>query len=214
VFYRLGRPVQYAHHDHDLALWSVQTAYAGPPWAVEMPSAGRPLSWRVLARLRRRGVALTTLTHAAGLSATGEPAIDAALPLPEAYFIPGATAAAVRRAHQDGRRVLAIGTSVVRALEGAARTGGVRAGHGETDLLLGPGTPLEIVSGLLTGIHAPGESHYRLLGAFAPDRVLAAADRHASDRGYRPHEMGDLCLVIPRLAEPRARPRPQPVLAA
>ena len=201
ALYRIGRPVQYAHQDHDLALWSVQTVYAGRPWAVEMPSAGRPLSWDLLAALRRRGVQLAWLTHAAGLSATGDPALDAALPLPERYEIPRATAVAVNRAALEERRIMAVGTTVVRALEGAARAGQWAGGTGTTDLVLGPDSELRVVSGILTGIHSPAESHYRLLGAFAPAELLDAAWRHARARGYLPHEHGDLSLIAPGIAE-------------
>ena len=204
ALYRLGRPVQYAHQDAPLDLWSVQTTYAARPWAVEMPSAGRPLSWRVLAELRRRGVELRWLTHAAGLSATGDPALDAALPLPERYDIPAATATAVARARAEGRRIIAVGTTVVRALEGAARPasgrGQVVAGPGITDLVIGPSTRRRVVDGLISGIHAPGESHFRLLGAFAPAPLLGAAHHHARAAGYLPHELGDLCLVLARPA--------------
>jgi S-adenosylmethionine:tRNA ribosyltransferase-isomerase len=201
ALYAVGRPVQYAYHDHDLALWTVQTAYAARPWAVEMPSAGRPLGWRVLGALRRRGVELAWLTHAAGLSSTGDPVLDAALPLPEQYELPERTVAAVSRARRDGRRVLAVGTTVVRALEGAARqAGGLRAGPGVTALVLSERTRPLVVDGLVTGIHAPGESHFRLLGAFAPAAALAAAARHADARGYRPHVLGDLALIVPSLA--------------
>ncbi|HUS65991.1 MAG TPA: S-adenosylmethionine:tRNA ribosyltransferase-isomerase [Kofleriaceae bacterium] len=202
ALYRAGRPVQYAHHADDLDLWTVQTVYAGRPWAVEMPSAGRPLDWRTLGALRQRGIELAWLTHAAGLSATGDPAIDAALPLPERYDIPPATCAAVARARAAGRRVIAVGTTVVRALEGAARSGAL---SGVTDLVIAPDTLLRLVDGVLTGIHAPGESHYRLLGAFAPEHALAGAARHADAGGYLPHELGDLCLIVPSLAADEAR---------
>jgi S-adenosylmethionine:tRNA ribosyltransferase-isomerase len=197
AFYRLGRPVQYAHQDRDLALWTVQTAFAGRPWAVEMPSAGRPLSWHVLAAILRHGVELAWLTHAAGLSATGDPALDAALPLPERFHIPHATATAVARARAAGRRIIAVGTTVVRALEGAARAGLSGGGSGVTDLVLGGETRLEVVSGIVSGIHAPGESHFRLLEAFAPRSLLESAWRHAEASGYLQHELGDLCLVAP-----------------
>lgn len=206
ALYRAGRPVQYAYHPFDLDLWTVQTVYAGRPWAAEMPSAGRPLDWHTLGALRQRGVLLAWLTHAAGLSSTGDPAIDAALPLPERFEIPPATAAAVERARADGRRVIAVGTTVVRALESAARTG-VLAGM--TDLVIHPDTLLRAVDGVLTGIHAPGESHYEMLGAFAPPRALAGAARHADAGGYLPHELGDLCLILPALASDYA-----PALAA
>jgi S-adenosylmethionine:tRNA ribosyltransferase-isomerase len=166
---------------------------------MEMPSAGRPLSWHILAALRRRGVELAWLTHAAGLSATGDAALDAALPLPEIYDIPAGTAAAVQRARAEERRVIAVGTTVVRALEGAAQSG-QWAGAGTTDLVLDERSILRVVDGILTGIHAPGESHYKLLGAFAPTALLDATWRHARARGYLPHELGDLCLIAPGIA--------------
>jgi S-adenosylmethionine:tRNA ribosyltransferase-isomerase len=195
AIYRLGRPIQYAYTAAALELWSVQTLYAGRPWATELPSAGRPLSARVLLALRRRGIELGVVTHATGLSTTGDPALDAALPLPERYDIPAATVDAIGRARARGGRVIAVGTTVVRALEGAAAAGPLRPGTGTTDLRIDAGTPLRVVDGLLTGMHAPGESHYRLLHAFTSATVLAAAVDHAVAAGYRTHEFGDLCLV-------------------
>src|SRR6185295_14500591 len=107
ALYREGRPIQYSYEAGPLPLWAVQTAYAGRPWAFEMPSAGRPLTWEILLALRRRGVGLAAITHAAGLSATGDPAIDRALPLGERFEIPPATVQAVAGA----RRVIAVGTT-------------------------------------------------------------------------------------------------------
>src|SRR4029079_2214736 len=106
ALYRQARPVQYSYLAHELPLWAVQTVYAARPWAFEMPSAGRPLSWETLLALRRRGVARATLTHGAGLSATGDPAIDAALPLPDRYEIPAATVQAIADARARGGRVI------------------------------------------------------------------------------------------------------------
>ncbi len=135
ALYRLGRPIQYAHLEAGLALSDVQTVYASRPWAAELPSAGRPLSWELLLGLKARGIALGALTHAAGLSSTGDPALDRALPLPERYEIPVDTVEAVGRAEAAGGRVVAVGTSVVRALEGSAAAHGGRlvAGRGTTD---------------------------------------------------------------------------------
>ncbi|HKU39987.1 MAG TPA: S-adenosylmethionine:tRNA ribosyltransferase-isomerase, partial [Polyangiales bacterium] len=191
--YARGMPVQYQHHDRDLGLWSVQTAYAARPWAAEMPSAGRPLSFATLHALQRRGVRLASLTHAAGISATGDAALDAALPLPERYDIPLATV----RALDTARRVIAVGTSVVRALEGsAAKGGGVTPGLDVTELRIGPGFVPRVVTGLLTGMHSPGESHYALLRAFASEPQLTAASEHAERAGYLSHEFGDVTLVL------------------
>ena len=126
-----GRPIQYAHVDMPLALWDVWTPVAGAPVAFEPPSAGFALSWRALADLRRHGVAFATITHAAGISSTGDLELDALLPFDEPYHIPIATARAIAAARARGGRVIAIGTTVVRALEDASDARGmVRPGHG------------------------------------------------------------------------------------
>ncbi len=188
--YAFGHPVQYSYMRRRLSLASVQTPYAGPPLAVEMPSAGRPLDQGLRAALEARGAAVLALSHAAGLSSTGDPALDAALPLPERYDVPAAT----WRAVQGARRVVAVGTSVVRALESAAR--GPLSGI--TELTLGPGVPLQVVDGLLSGMHEPGESHFRLMATFADPDLLRRAHRHAVAQGYRNHEFGDSTLLLPR----------------
>jgi S-adenosylmethionine:tRNA ribosyltransferase-isomerase len=120
ALYRWGRPVQYAYLKAPLKLWHTQTRFAARPWCAELASAGRPLSWRLLLDLTRRGVRIASLTHAAGLSSTGDPALDALLPLPERFEIPEATVTAVREAKARGGRVIAVGTTVTRALEGCA----------------------------------------------------------------------------------------------
>jgi S-adenosylmethionine:tRNA ribosyltransferase-isomerase len=204
ALYQEGRPVQYSHLAHELPLWAVQTVYSARPWAFEMPSAGRPLSWEILLALRRRGVRWSQLTHAAGLSATGDPSLDAALPLSEVFEIPVATARAVAETRARGGRVVAVGTTVVRALEGsAAQNGGVvRAGRGETDLRITPNFRPRIVDGVLSGAHAAHESHFRLLAAFVGERLLADAATHAERAGFLTHELGDSMLILPRALAP------------
>jgi S-adenosylmethionine:tRNA ribosyltransferase-isomerase len=190
--YRVGRPVQYSHLSAPLALWDVQTRYGARPWSAELPSAGRPLDFAMLQALAARGVEVAAVTHACGLSATGDPELDRVLPLPERYDIPAATVAAVR----DSRRVIACGTSVTRALEGCFATHGrLAAGEGETDLVIDAHHELKVVGGLLTGLHDPMASHFQLLQAFAPLPLLEAAYRHAEAVGYLGHEFGDICLI-------------------
>jgi S-adenosylmethionine:tRNA ribosyltransferase-isomerase len=163
-----------------------------------MPSAAWPLTLDLLDALRRRSIALARLTHAAGLSATGDPVLDALLPLPERTDVPEETVVAVGRAKASGNRVVAIGTTVVRALEGrVAEEGGLRAGPGVTRLRIGPVHQPRVVDGLLSGLHEPGESHFELLRAFAPTPVLEAAASRARAEGFRGHEFGDLCLILP-----------------
>ena len=207
ALYAHGKPVQYAYHSQDLALWSVQTLYAARPWAAEMPSAGRPLSFATLLALKQRGVELATLTHAAGLSSTGDPAIDRALPLPERYEIPEATARAVANARARGQRVIAVGTSVVRALESSAlRAGGeIVAGTAVSTLRIEPSHTLAVVDGLLTGVHSPEESHYQLLGAFVDRALLEQSSNTARELGFVSHEFGDACLILPGALRPVAR---------
>jgi S-adenosylmethionine:tRNA ribosyltransferase-isomerase len=196
ALYALGRPVQYSYLERELRLAEVQTDFAARPWAVELPSAGRPLSAGILREVRQAGATIVTLTHAAGLSATGDAALDARLPLPERYEIPEATAAAITRARNEERRVIAVGTSVTRALEGSARDrGGVLPGRAETDLVLGPCTPLGVVDALLTGAHDPSSSHYQLLRAFASGAVLTRALSRSAELGYLAHELGDSWLL-------------------
>ncbi len=192
--YSSGRPVQYSYLVGDLALWHVQSRFAARPWAVEMPSAGRPLSFGILSGLARRGVRLATLTHAAGLSSTGSEALDGSLPLPERYEIPARTLALVRGAG----RVIAVGTSVVRALEASfAEHGALRAGPGIARLRLDRSHVPRVVTGLLTGVHEPGTSHFELLEAFAPRALLEQAFAHSERAGYLAHELGDSWLLLP-----------------
>ena len=186
-----GRAVQYAHVPEPLQLWDVWSPIAGPPVAFEPPSAGFALDWRMLGDLRAAGARFATLTHAAGLSSTGDPVLDARLPLDEPYRIPPATAAAIRRTRAVGGRVIAIGTTVVRALEHARG----RAGDGLADQRLGPDTPLEVVDAILSGTHEPGTSHYELLRAFTDDSVLKAATEALEAEAYLTHEFGDSVLV-------------------
>lgn len=200
AFYEQGAPVQYSYLQEEEPLWSFQTTFASRAWAVEMPSAGRPLTWAMLDRLRVRGVQSTSVTHAAGLSSTGDPSLDARLPVPERYEVPERTVDAVARAKERGGRVIAVGTTVVRALEGAIReAGGVLGpGAGVTDLRIDADFEAQVVDGILTGMHEEAESHFELLRAFAPRAMLLDALEVARVAGYRAHEFGDTCLILTR----------------
>jgi S-adenosylmethionine:tRNA ribosyltransferase-isomerase len=198
ALYRYGRPIQYSYLQAPLQLWDVQTSYGARPWAFEPPSAGKPLTWGLLRSLRGHGIAIASITHAAGISSTGDAGLDVLLPMDERFEVPAETVAAVGRAREAGGRVVAVGTTVVRALESAAAPGGMlRAAAGVTRLRLGPGYVPRVADGLLTGIHEPDTSHFALLGAFAPMDLLRAAHRHADDVGYLGHEFGDSCLLLP-----------------
>lgn len=191
-----GRPIQYAHIDAPLALWDVWTPVAGAPAAFEPPSAGFALDWRSIAALWNRGIGFATITHAAGISSTGDPLLDARLPFDEPYVIPPATTVAIAAARANGGRIVAIGTTVVRSVEHAADPDGhVRPGPGIATQKVTAATCLKVVDVLLSGVHEPGTSHYELMRAFVDDETLEFAAVQMAALGYRTHEFGDSVLV-------------------
>jgi S-adenosylmethionine:tRNA ribosyltransferase-isomerase len=196
ALYRVGRVVQYSYVEQRLELWDVQNRFAARPWASELPSAGRPLSWSLISRLRRRGIEVVGLTHAAGLSSTGSTELDRRLPLPEWSELPEDTLTAIQRARAAGREVVAVGTTVVRALEDrAVGESPLTAGTRQTRLVIGPGFRPRVVTALLTGLHEPTTSHFLLMQAFAPAPLLERATAHAARAGYLQHEFGDSLLL-------------------
>jgi S-adenosylmethionine:tRNA ribosyltransferase-isomerase len=193
---RHGRPIQYAYVPQPLAIWDTWTRFAGLPAAFEAPSAGFILDWASIGLLRARGVEFVTLTHAAGISSTGDDLLDRLLPLDERYEIPSSTATAIEACKSAGRRVIAIGTTVVRALEDAARADGtVSTGAGTATQRIGRLTPLRCVDAIVSGTHERGTSHFELLRAFQDDAVLHRMERETDTRGYRTHEFGDSVMV-------------------
>jgi S-adenosylmethionine:tRNA ribosyltransferase-isomerase len=192
---RHGRPIQYAHMTPPLDLWDVWSPIAAAPVAFEAPSASFAIDWKSIAAMRDRGIAFATITLAAGISSTGDPDLDRRLPFDEPYRIPAATASLIRDAKARGGRVVAVGTTVVRALEHARANGAVRAGDGVADQRIGPTRRLQVVDVILSGTHEPGSSHYEVLRAFTDDPTLTEASGALESRGYRTHEYGDSVLV-------------------
>jgi S-adenosylmethionine:tRNA ribosyltransferase-isomerase len=191
-----GKPIQYAHVSEPLALWDVWTRVAALPAAFEAPSAGFVLDWSLVHRLAARGIGFATLTHAAGISSTGDPTLDARLPFDEPYHVPEATVRAVSETHGRSGRVVALGTSVTRALEAAATSpAGLRPGPGLATGRLGRGTCFRVVDAIVTGAHEPGESHYELLRGFAGDLTLRRMSESLERWRYRSHEFGDSVLI-------------------
>jgi len=190
---RHGRPVQYAHLPTPLAIWDTWTSIAGPPVAFEPPSAGFALDWSMLASMSARKIRFATITHAAGLSSTGDSELDALLPFPEPYRIPQSTAWMIKQAQASHGRIIAIGTTVVRALEHAAAMfgGAVPAGERLATQRLGASSKLRIVDAILSGTHERGTSHYELLRAFVDDEILGRIDQELHAHDYRTHEFGD-----------------------
>ena len=191
---RHGRPVGYGYLAGDFPLAARQNVWATEPGSAEMASAGRPFSAEVVVRLVARGIAVAPLVLHTGVSSPElhEP------PYPERYAVPPSTARLVETTRAAGGRVVAVGTTVTRALETAAdRDGAVRAAGGWTDLVLGPDRPARVVTGLVTGLHAPEASHLELLEAVAGPALVARAYEAAVAERYLWHEFGDSMVFLP-----------------
>ncbi|MGH2968946.1 MAG: S-adenosylmethionine:tRNA ribosyltransferase-isomerase, partial [Solirubrobacteraceae bacterium] len=191
---RHGHPIRYGYVPAQWPLEAYQTAFAAEPGSAEMPSAGRPFTPELLTRLVAAGVHVAPLVLHTGVSSLerGE------APFPERYAVPEATARLVNAVHWWGGRVIAVGTTVVRALETvAAEDGGVSAGGGWTRLVVTAERGLRAVDGLVTGWHEPDASHLMLLEAVAGGELLERSYAAALDHGYLWHEFGDSHLILP-----------------
>ena len=188
-----GRPISYPHVERDWPLEAYQTVFASRPGSAEMPSAGRALSARTLEALADRGVAVRAITLHTGVAS---PEADEP-PSAEWFAVSDETAAAIRSARARHSRVVAVGTTVVRAAESAADDNGdVRGLSGWTDLVITPERGAASIDALLTGFHEPRASHLQMLEAIADRRHIQVAYAHALDRGYLWHEFGDLHLIL------------------
>lgn len=187
-----GAPIRYRYVTEPLPLADYQTIFARVPGSAEMPSAGRPFTPRVLDALHKAGVGLATITLHTGVSS---PERDER-PYRERFSVETQTAAAVNATRRRGGRVIAVGTTVVRALESAADGDTVFPASGWTDLIVTPQRGVAVVDGLLTGFHEPQASHLDLLRAFVDSTTLDAAYQHAIERGYIWHEFGDVQLIV------------------
>jgi S-adenosylmethionine:tRNA ribosyltransferase-isomerase len=191
---RHGRAIRYGYVPESWPIEAYQTVFAREPGSAEMPSAGRPFTAELVTRLVSGGVLVAPLTLHTGVSSPelGEP------PYPERYCVPETTARLVNAVHGWGGRVVAVGTTVVRALETVTDPNGVvAAGAGRTSLVVTPDDGLRAIDGLLTGWHEPQASHLLMLEASAGAELLAHSYAAASARGYLWHEFGDLHLILP-----------------
>lgn len=196
---QVGSPIRYGYVHGEWPLRFYQTLFAKVDGSAEMPSAGRPFTLRVLRSLRARGVEIAEITLHTGVSSheLAHPEVENHAAYPEWYHVPDETARAVNAARAAGRRVIAVGTTVVRAPESAARAdGAVAASSGFTELFIHPGYALKVVDGLLTGLHAPVTSHLALLCAFLDREVMMEVYEEAIARGYLWHEFGDVHLIL------------------
>jgi S-adenosylmethionine:tRNA ribosyltransferase-isomerase len=195
---RHGVPIRYSYVGREWPLPYYQTVFAREPGSAEMPSASRPFTPSVVTALVARGVLIAPLTLHTGVSSL-EAGED---PYPEPYDVPPVTARLVNHVRADGGRVIAAGTTVVRALETAAGGGSgvdgqVAASAGWTSHVVTPETGVKVVDGLLTGLHEPRSSHLRMLAAFAGPELLDRCYETAIRSRYLWHEFGDVHLLLP-----------------
>jgi S-adenosylmethionine:tRNA ribosyltransferase-isomerase len=188
-----GDPIRYGYVPRRWPLEAYQNVYARTPGSAEMPSAGRPFTHRLISELVTRAIAVAPITLHTGVSSPErhEP------PFPEEFEVPETTARLVNLTHAAGGRVIAVGTTVVRALETVARPdGSVDADAGWTGLVIDPERGVGVVDGLITGWHEPEASHLQMLAALAGESLLERCYRAALRHGYLWHEFGDSHLIL------------------
>ncbi len=191
---RYGEPIRYGYVAAPWPLSAYQNVYATTPGSAEMPSAGRPFTPELITRLVAAGVAVAPITLHCGVSSPErhEP------PYPEPFEVPATTARLVELTRASGGRAIAVGTTVVRALESAATAGGgIAPASGWTTVVITPERPPTLVDGLITGWHEPEASHLLMLEGLAGRELVAASYDAALADGYLWHEFGDSHLLLP-----------------
>ncbi len=189
-----GHPIRYAYVQDEWPIDAYRTIFEirrAEFSSAEMPSAARPFTQDVVRDLERRGVTLAFVTLHTGVSSLE----SAEGPMPERFEVGRAAATAINRARARGSRVVAVGTTAVRAIESALRDNIVVPARGWTDLVISPERPI-LVDGLVTGWHPPEASHLDLIEAVAGSEAVSTAYRAAHELGYRSHEFGDSCLLL------------------
>ena len=195
----VGQPIRYGYVEKNYPLDTYQTYFAATPGSAEMPSAARPFTHRVVESLRGRGIGIATITLHTGVSSL-EVTGDEDNPLyPEPFRVPSATVGAVAAANARGQRVIAVGTTVVRALESAWNTDRERvtSSEGFTQLFVTPERKTRVVDGLITGLHDPETTHLAMLYAISSRKAVMNGYREAIDENYLWHEFGDTHLILP-----------------
>ncbi len=187
-----GKPIHYGYINEEFPMRDYQTIFAREPGSSEMPSAARPFSKRVVDALIEHGIEIATITLHCGVASLEEPE----RPPAERFRVPVETAEAVNRARAEGRRVIAVGSTALRALESSFYRGDTIASSGWTDLVIGDRYSIHTVDGLLTGFHDSAATHQSILRAFLGRGLLASAYAEAADAGYYQHEFGDVHLIL------------------
>jgi len=199
---RVGVPIRYGYAAAEFPLEEYQTVFARVPGSAEMPSAARPFTTRIVHRLRERGIAFAPIVLHAGVSSLETRDFPpGALPVfPEPFEVSASTVDAILRTRSQGGRVVAVGTTVVRALESATDECGLRPARGFTRIYLSPQRPIRSIDGLITGFHEAQSTHLALLAAFVGEERLRQAYEVAARDGYLWHEFGDSHLLLPSRA--------------
>ena len=192
-----GRPIHYGYLHNPPDLEAFQTIFGDRPGSAEMPSAARPFTERTLRDLAARHVGIATVTLHTGVSSLDVDATstDEIELYAEPFEVPNDTAQAIAATRRRGGKVIAVGTTVVRALESAAPNGRIRATRGFTRRVVRPGQHRGVADALLTGLHDSASSHLAMLFAFAGRETVMTAYAAAIDRGYLWHEFGDVHLL-------------------
>ncbi len=189
-----GSPIRYSYVPEAWPLDYYQTVFGNEPGSAEMPSAGRAFTPELMTQLIAQGIQFAPLILHTGVASLE----DHEAPYEEYYRVPGQTAVQVNQARQQNRRVIAVGTTVIRALETVTDEDGVtHAGSGWTDLFITPQRGIRAVAGLLTGLHEPRATHLAMLAALADSCHLSLAYEQALQQRYLWHEFGDLHLLLP-----------------
>jgi S-adenosylmethionine:tRNA ribosyltransferase-isomerase len=199
VYY--GSPIRYGYVDEAYPLEAYQTLFSRVPGSAEMPSAARPFTQRVVAGLKARGVDIASIvlhTGVSSLEVESEEVEEQAM-YPEPFHVPQATAQAVNDARREGRKVIAVGTTVVRALESSWDGERVCPAAGFTRLFIHPQRGVNVADGLVTGFHDPMTSHLAMLYAIAGEETIRSGYAEAVASGYLWHELGDSNLILTRL---------------
>jgi len=189
-----GRPIRYGYVERQWPIESYQNVYSREPGSAEMPSAGRPFTAELITRLVAKGIGVTPVVLHTGVASLERDE----LPYPERVRVSSATAERVNTAHDGGHRVIAVGTTAVRALEASAHADGrAHPFDGWTDLVVTPARGVRVADGLLTGWHEPESSHLLMLQAFTGHDALRDSYNQALAEGYLWHEFGDVHLILP-----------------
>jgi S-adenosylmethionine:tRNA ribosyltransferase-isomerase len=189
---KVGEPIRYKYVERRFPLSDYQTIFARKPGSSEMPSAARPFTEALVRRVRRAGARLAPITLHCGVSSFEAPE----RPPIERFAVPPQTAALANAARRNGNRVIAVGTTVVRAMESAMSEGEIIASSGWTDLIVEPEHRLRAVDALITGFHEPSATHVAMLRAFLTDDLLTQAYDEAAGAGYFIHEFGDIHAIF------------------